>query len=60
MKSTNFSSETRFFTGNVDTEEDDIILSEDPIYSTDPIMNVNLKVSGILLLNIMELYIYVS
>ncbi|CAH8567761.1 unnamed protein product [Schistosoma bovis] len=28
---------------NVDTEEDDIILSEDPIYSTDPIMNVNLK-----------------
>ncbi|RTG86863.1 uncharacterized protein DC041_0001901 [Schistosoma bovis] len=43
MKSTNFSSQTRVFTGNVDTEEDDIILSEDPIYSTDPIMNVNLK-----------------
>ncbi|VDP43361.1 unnamed protein product [Schistosoma mattheei] len=44
MKSTNFSSKTRVFTGNVDTEDDDIILSEDPIYSTDPIMNVNLKV----------------
>ncbi|CAH8583448.1 unnamed protein product [Schistosoma rodhaini] len=30
-------------TSDVNTEDDDIILSEDPIYSTDPIMNVDLK-----------------